>query len=67
MDGDAFAARDVADDFFAADGVATARAIDEQLVLAFDLERVRSLPMKRETAADCVEGFRAGLFGFGVG
>ena len=40
MNGDAFAAGDVADDLFAADGIATSRAIDEEIVLAFDLERV---------------------------
>ena len=42
MDGHAFAAGDVADDLFAANGVATSRAIDEQVVLALDLERVRA-------------------------
>ena len=42
MNGDAFAAGDVADDLFAADGIATSRAIDEQIVLAFDLERIRA-------------------------
>ncbi len=40
MDGYALAARDVADDFLAADGIATSRAIDQQLVLAFDDERI---------------------------
>ena len=38
VNGDAFAAGDVADDFFAADRVATARAVDEEIVLALDLE-----------------------------
>ncbi len=43
VDGDAFAPGDVADDLFAADGVATARAVDEQVVLAFNLERLGAL------------------------
>jgi hypothetical protein len=38
MHRDALAPRDVADDLFAADGVATSRAIDEQIVLALNLE-----------------------------
>jgi len=40
MDGHALAARDVANDLFAANGVATSRAIDEQIVLALHLERI---------------------------
>ena len=36
----ALAARDVANNLFAADGIATARAIDEQIVLPLDLQRV---------------------------
>ena len=42
MHSDALAARDVADDLFTANGIATSRAIDEQVVLAFNLERVRA-------------------------
>ena len=38
MDRDALAARHVADDFFAANRIATSRAIDQQIVLAFHLE-----------------------------
>ena len=38
VDGDALAAGDVADDFFSADGVAAAGAVDEQLVLPLDLQ-----------------------------
>src|SRR6201995_5084397 len=40
MNSDAFAARDIPDDLFAADWIATARTIDEQIVLAFDLKRI---------------------------
>jgi hypothetical protein len=40
VDGYAFASGDVADDGFAANGVTTACAVDEEIVLAFDLERV---------------------------
>ena len=36
MDGNSFAARDVADDAFATDGVTTARAVDQHIALAFD-------------------------------
>ena len=46
MDGDALAASDVADDLFAADGIATPRAIDEQIILTFDLQRVRAGEME---------------------
>ena len=52
MDGNALAARDIADDVLAADGVATARTVDQQVVLAFDLERVR--PLAEEDAFDGV-------------
>ena len=52
VDGDAFAAGDVADDFFTADGITTAGAIDEEVVLALDLERVR--PFAEEDAFDGV-------------
>ena len=38
VDGDAFTAGDVADDLFAADRVTTAGAVDEQVVLTFNLE-----------------------------
>src|SRR6202021_3349962 len=36
VDGNSFAARDVADDAFATDGVTTARAVDQHIALAFD-------------------------------
>jgi len=53
MHRDALAAGDIADDLFAADGVATARAVDQEIVLAFHLERLRALPKKtRLTASD---------------
>jgi len=52
MHRDAFAAGDVPDDVFAADGVATARAVDQQVVLALDLERVGAFA--EEDALDCV-------------
>ena len=42
MDGNAFAAGDVAHDLFAANGVATSRAIDQQVVLALNLKRIRA-------------------------
>ena len=46
MNGDAFAASDVAHDLLAANGIATARAIDEQVVLALYLQRVRAGKMQ---------------------
>src|ERR1035437_209597 len=42
MDGHALAASDVADDLFAANGVATSGAVDQHVVLAFNLERIRA-------------------------
>ena len=42
MHRDSLAAGDIADDLFAADGVATARAVDQQVILALDLERLRA-------------------------
>ena len=48
MDSNALAARDVADDFFAANRIATSRAVDQQLVLALDLERVRIAARQRD-------------------
>ena len=44
--GDAFAARDVADDGLAANGIATARAVDQQVAVAFDHDGVASSPPK---------------------
>ena len=38
VDGDTFATRDVANDLFAADRIATSRSIDEEIVLSFDLK-----------------------------
>ena len=38
MDRDAFAARHITDDFLPLDGVTTARAVDQQVVLAFYLQ-----------------------------
>jgi len=66
VDGDSLAAGDVADDLFAADGVATARAIDEEIVLPFDLKGVRTFA--EEDALDSVRhiGEGAGV-GLGVG
>ena len=43
VDCDAFAAGDITDDLFTTDGVTTACAVDQQVVLALHLERVRSL------------------------
>src|SRR6185437_4465781 len=42
MDRPALASGDVADDLFATDGVTTAGAIDQKIVLAFYLKRVRT-------------------------
>ena len=42
MDGHALAASDVADDLFAANGVATSGAIDQHVVLALNLKRIRA-------------------------
>src|ERR1035437_274132 len=42
MDGHALAASDVADDLFAANGVAATRTINQKIVLAFNLERIRA-------------------------
>ena len=40
MHGHAFAARDVSDDRLAANRIATARAIDQQVAMAFDCDGV---------------------------
>src|SRR3954454_8014382 len=40
VDGDAAAASDIADDLFAANGIATSRAIDQQIVLPLHFERL---------------------------
>jgi hypothetical protein len=69
VDGDALAAGDVADDLFAANGVATARAIDEQVVLALDLERVRAgeVQLAHRVGHGRFAGCRAWLLGGGLG
>ncbi len=55
VDGDTFAAGDVADDFFAANGVTTFGTIDEELVLAFDDEGFGTA-----AGVDAANGFGAG-------
>jgi hypothetical protein len=42
MDGNALATRDVADDFFAANGIATSRTVNQKVVLSLNLQRVRT-------------------------
>ena len=44
---DTLAARHVANDLFAANWITTTRAVHKQIVLSFDLERIRALPKKR--------------------
>ena len=65
MDSNALAAGDVTDDLFAADGIATSRAIDQQVVLAFDLERVRAgeVQLAHRVGHGAFDG--AGRLGFG--
>jgi hypothetical protein len=53
MDRNAFAAGDVTNDLFAADWITTTCAIDEKIVLPFDLERVGTLAEK-----DTLDGLR---------
>ena len=53
MHRDSLAAGDVADDLFAADGVATSRAVDQQIILAFDLEGLGALAEE-----DALDGLR---------
>ncbi len=38
VDGDAFATRDVPNDLFATNRIATSGAVDEQVILSFDLQ-----------------------------
>src|SRR5215472_4474506 len=65
----AFAARNVTDDFFAADGVAASRAVDEEIVVSFDLDR--GIVAAKNAAHDAGESpgsvFRLrGIFGTGA-
>ena len=71
VDRDALAAGDVADDLLAADGVATSRAVDQQIVLAFNLQRLRALAEEdaldglRHVAERVADGARLGLLVIG--
>src|ERR1700761_2494016 len=70
--GDALASRDVTNDLFAANGVATSRTVDEEIVLSFHLKRLRAFAEEdalhgfahvRERVDDCTL-LRRGFFGF---
>src|SRR5947207_4345131 len=61
MDGDAAAARDVADNFVPGNGIATFGAVDEQVVVALDNQRSFA---EAQNALDGLDECRFGVCGF---
>src|SRR5260370_1023001 len=64
MHGDTAAARDVADNFVAGNGIATLGAVDEQIAVAFDDQRRLT---ETQHALDGFDESGLGVHGFGLG